>query len=107
MQVYLNARRAVRTGDGTCLTGKDLMVIQDVLSHGTLGGLVWPNGGRWEKDVEKVYEGTRKELFDKAYTFSVALQRGHFDNVVLGLFGDHCEVTMNRYQITIDAYSHD
>ena len=78
-----------------------------VSNHAVLGELVYPPGGRWVRGVEPTYQGEHEALFKKAWTFSTALTGGHFNDVVLDLFGDHAEISMSRDKIVVDSYSHD
>lgn len=71
--------------------------------HPTLGWSYWADG----YGSEKIYVGQHQVARDLADVLSQAIQGGHFDNVLLDLFGDHCEVTVRRTGITIDEYSHD
>lgn len=72
-------------------------------THPTLGGREYPNG----YSNPAVYAGTRESQWLLARELNAAIEGGHFNNVLMDLFGDHCEVTVARTGITVDEYSHD
>lgn len=72
--------------------------------HPTLGDEKYTNG--YEED-SKVYVGHHEAEYNLARELNKAIGGGHFDNVLLDLFGDHCQVKVTRAGITIDEYSHD
>lgn len=55
----------------------------------------------------RVYVGTRESQYRVACAASDAVEGGEFDDVLLGLFGDHAAVKVTRSGITVDEYSHD
>lgn len=81
----------------------------DYHTHPTLGGRSWPNGYRDSdnKPIEPVYAGHHEAEWRLASELSKAIEGGQFENVLLDLFGDHCQVKVTRTGITIDEYSHD
>jgi hypothetical protein len=81
----------------------------DYHTHPTLGGQKWPNGYRDSnnKPIEGVYVGDHEAEWRLARELNAAIEGGHFENVLLDLFGDHCQVKVTRTGITIDEYSHD
>jgi len=76
--------------------------------HPSLGKLDYPND-YWVNNVrqEGVYVGDRMNDFYLAKELQKAVEEGHFENVLLDLFGDHCQVKVSRTGITIDEYSHE
>jgi hypothetical protein len=77
--------------------------------HPTLGELTYPDGywGPNNQRKEPVYVGDYEAKFLLARELSFAIDDGHFENVLLDLFGDHCKVRVTRNGITIDEYPHD
>jgi len=75
--------------------------------HSTLGKRVRrPGALDWNKSSYH-YVGEREALYNQARAFSDAVEGGHFENVLLDLFGDHAEITVRKDGITIGKYSHD
>ena len=75
--------------------------------HGTLGKRVRRPGSVNYDESTYQYVGEREELYNQARAFSNAIEAGHFENVLLDLFGDHAEITVRKDGITIEEYSHD
>jgi len=79
-------------------------------SHPTLGELTYPDG-YWTADGSTrkpgVYVGDDEHHYRVARDMTLAIEGGHFENVLLDLFGDHCQVKVSRTGITIHEYSHD
>jgi hypothetical protein len=80
-------------------------------SHPTLGELTYPDGywtaGYGSTRKPGVYVGDDEHHYRVARDMTLAIEGGHFENVLLDLFGDHCQVKVSRTGITIDEYSHD
>lgn len=80
-------------------------------SHPTLGKLEYPDGywvnGYGSERKPGTYVGDDEYHFRLARAMNLAIDEGHFENVLLDLFGDHCQVKVSRTGITIDEYSHD
>lgn len=97
----------VRTQDDTDDEDEDYYDRHESLTlgykHPTLGGTV---GYAWRGEEVK-YVGNHEELWSKAKKLDSAIQGGHFDNVLLELFGDHAEIIVRRTGISVDEYSHD
>ncbi|WP_047890974.1 hypothetical protein [Micromonospora sp. RV43] len=53
------------------------------------------------------YVGPDEARYDRVRDLSIAIQSGHFDDVLLDAFGDHCHVRVRRSGITLTEYSHD
>lgn len=81
----------------------------DYHTHPTLGGQSWPNGYRDSDNnpIEPVYAGHHEAEWRLARELDKAIEGGQFENVLLDLFGDHCQVKVTRTGITVDEYSHD
>jgi len=66
----------------------------------------WGDGIAWNENWT-----SRKEAHPDQYARVVALAEAieseEFDDVLLGAFGDHAEVTVRRSGITVEEYSHD
>jgi len=79
--------------------------------HPTLGKLEYPDGywvdGYGSERKLGTYVGDHGAEFRLAKELEMAIEGGHFENVLLDLFGDHCRVKVTRTGITIDEYSHD
>jgi hypothetical protein len=56
----------------------------------------------WGRD--DLAEGT--PLGDKTHAMEDAIDRGAFNDVLLGLFGDHAKITVTRTGISVDYYDH-
>jgi hypothetical protein len=56
---------------------------------------------------KQVYVGHHEVEYNLARELNKAIEGGQFENVLLDLFGDHCQVKVTRAGITIDEYSHD
>jgi hypothetical protein len=72
----------------------------DWSDHPTLGEMDNVNG-------KQVYVGHHEVEYNLARELNKAIEGGQFENVLLDLFGDHCQVKVTRAGITIDEYSHD
>jgi hypothetical protein len=72
----------------------------DWSDHPTLGEMDNVNG-------KQVYVGHHEAEYNLARELNKAIEGGQFENVLLDLFGDHCQVKVSRTGITIDEYSHD
>jgi len=53
------------------------------------------------------YVGEHEATWLKARALYDAVDDGHFDDVLLKLFGDHCKVKVRRDGITVDHYDHE
>lgn len=69
-------------------------------THPVLGG-----SEGWGED--RRYVGEHEAIWRKAKALDDAIDDGHFDDVLLKLFGDHCKVKVRRDGITVDHYDHD
>lgn len=64
---------------------------------------VWPD----RQAIYGPYTGPDEARYDRLRALRSAIEGGAFDDVLLSLFGDHCEVTVRRDGIQVDEYSHD
>jgi hypothetical protein len=79
--------------------------------HPSLGAIEW----EWVNDPvtnkrtrsETKFTGPDRERYDRCMLLANALCSAKFDDVLLSLFGDHAEITVNTNGITIDTYEHD
>lgn len=53
------------------------------------------------------YVGPDEARYDRLHTLSRAIENGHFDDVLLDLFGDHARIKVRRDGITVETYEHD
>jgi hypothetical protein len=53
------------------------------------------------------YVGDREAQWRVARALAEAIESEEFDQVLVSLFGDHCQVKVSRAGITVDEYSHD
>lgn len=76
------------------------------------------HGGPWVKPFSRKFDDEYEEddyKYDGAYNdprphvkaFYEALHSGHFEHVLVELFGDHALVTVTRDEIRVEYYSHD
>lgn len=64
-------------------------------------------GGEEGWGADRHYVGARESQWRVANAFTKAIDSGEFHDVLLDLFGDHCQVTVSRTGITVHEYSHD
>ncbi len=73
-------------------------------------------GGEWVPDPENpgqkkkvgaTYEGPDQDRYDRCLALNGAIESGAFDDVLLGAFGDHAEITIRRSGIQVEYYGHD
>lgn len=76
--------------------------------HG--GPWVKPFGRKFEDEYEEddyKYDGCWNDSRPHVKAFYEALHSGHFDHVLIELFGDHAFITVTRKEITVEYYEHD
>ncbi|MEV5140333.1 hypothetical protein AB0K71_06010 [Streptomyces syringium] len=79
----------------------------EMWGHRSLGKVApgrYNQDGQWEKGP---YEGPDEPRYQLCKALEAAVEGGEFDDVLLGAFGDHAQVTVRRDGIRIDFYSHD
>lgn len=89
----------------------DPYIVEEVFDphadHPTLGGRPY----HWDSEARRGhygdYEGPDKALYEAAMELSGAINNGSADSVLLGLFGDHCEIQVTKSKIEVEEYSHD